>query len=1119
MKRIVPKGGSKVGRKLEKNNSYCNFVEVIKADNEKDELNISKTYFEKIMDSIPGGLSVYKFVGNEVKTLYFSPKIAAMMGMTIEEYEKVIGLDHTINGVYAPDREIFVERERKAIENAGPLNINVRIVHKNGSLVWVNINATGMRQKDNSIICFSVIQPIEEYSDVYSDILDEVQEPIYILDYDTKEFLYVNKKAKDIFLLCNDFVNFDKYCEFCNTDKINNKDYSIIDEVKIENKTYQLKSKTAQLYSKKVIVTYMTDITENKVLKSRLNYAIEMMTCGCTKAKLDDLWTVIEANENFYNMIGYTQSEFEKIHKNGLLNIILKNQANQVKNHVKSKLAEEGVAKTEYCIMTKSGDIIYVIDQSALVEENGEQFVYTTFFDITDSKFAEVIKEARYQKELEYRNSMLESLLAYCVLDVSENEIIEYKSKFGENKDELECKTLVQVINNVTEKVCSDETIDYLKRQYNKDKLERNYSIGEKCFINEHYFKYTDGSGTWVSIQTNIKLNPKTKKLEAFIYLRDITDDKQLAMAAVKEIKREYDFIACIDAIHNNSIMLDSSSNEECNKIQCPDYNAEVLRYSSTLILPEDRELAIKRMSLSQVLKELEKKDVYEFIHREVVIAGIEKYKKIKYTYLDKDKKLLLFSQKDITEFMEKEQKDWISKFIKTEGKGNIKNLVSDCIKRQEDLRQEILQKVHYNNLTGLLNVNGFCIETKRLIEENKDKEFCILINDINNFKAFNELFGRTKGDELLKYIGSCFKDVISEKVGVCGYLGTDDFAACFAYTSDSDIEEIITNIEKKIKEFYVDYEFIISAGVYKVESEEMPVTAMSDRAELALNKAKEDSLQYCIYDDKMRSNLIKEQEIVNEFSTALKEQQFKMYLQPQYDIETGKIAGAEALARWVHPTKGVVPPGEFIPVLEKNGLIPQLDRYIANEACSVSALLRDTFSGAMPPSIAINLSRADIFSPEFTAGLDRIRENYNLPPSALRIEITESLYVEQPEFMSEFIDGLRNKGYRVEMDDFGSGYSSLNALKDMNIDLLKLDMNFLSAVNTEKGAKIVKSVVYMARELDIPVLAEGIEKKEQVDFLKNIGCKYAQGYYYARPMPVEDYINLLMSRIYDRIK
>lgn len=160
-----------MGKKLENDNIYCKLFEVVKADNEIDVLNINKTYFKKIMDSIPGGLSVYKFVNNEVRTLYFSPKIAAMMGMTIEEYDKVIGLDHTINGVYAPDREIFVERERKAIENASPLNINVRIVHKNSSLVWVNINAIGMRQKDNSIICFSVIQPHQEYPNIHQNIL------------------------------------------------------------------------------------------------------------------------------------------------------------------------------------------------------------------------------------------------------------------------------------------------------------------------------------------------------------------------------------------------------------------------------------------------------------------------------------------------------------------------------------------------------------------------------------------------------------------------------------------------------------------------------------------------------------------------------------------------------------------------------------------------------------------------------------------------------------------------------------------------------------------------------------------------------------------------------------
>ena len=288
-------------------------------------------------------------------------------------------------------------------------------------------------------------------------------------------------------------------------------------------------------------------------------------------------------------------------------------------------------------------------------------------------------------------------------------------------------------------------------------------------------------------------------------------------------------------------------------------------------------------------------------------------------------------------------------------------------------------------------------------------------------------------------------------------------------------------------------------------------VELMCDRALLALRSVKNDyHINHAWYDDSMRADLIKEQEIVSEMRTALDEGQFKIYIQPQHNYGTGKMSGAEVLVRWIHPKKGIVSPADFIPVFERNGFIVKMDEYVWEQACICLKRWKD--EGILKTPISVNISRYDFNNPYMYEVLTGLVEKYEISPKLLHLELTESAYMSRPALIINMVEKLRKYGFEIEMDDFGSGYSSLNTLKDVDVDMLKLDMKFIAQSNDVKGGKILSSVVRMAHWLRIPVLPEGIDTKEQADYLKSIGCLLMQGYYFARPMPVEQFEEILRN-------
>ena len=415
---------------------------------------------------------------------------------------------------------------------------------------------------------------------------------------------------------------------------------------------------------------------------------------------------------------------------------------------------------------------------------------------------------------------------------------------------------------------------------------------------------------------------------------------------------------------------------------------------------------------------------------------------------------------------------------------------------------------IQYDRLTGVYSKEFFYQQVKDILLRNPDKQYDILCSDIENFKLINDVFGVPTGDRLLKGVAEMYKQRVDGR-GICGRLTSDKFA-CLLERKFDYTDEVFKEASEQVNSVLEVRNIAMKWGVYYIEDRSISVEQMCDRALLAARSIKGQYGKYFApYDDTLRNRLLKEQAITDIMESALAQNQFQIYLQPKYRIGDKKLVGAEALVRWIHPEWGFQSPGEFIPLFEKNGFITKLDQYVWDKTCA--AIKEWEEEGLAPISVSVNVSRADIYNADLADILVRIVQKHNLSPSQLHLEITESAYTENPTQIIDTVGKLRDLGFVIEMDDFGSGYSSLNMLNEMPIDILKLDMKFIQSETAKPQSQgILQFIIALARWMHLSVVAEGVETEEQFNRLKVIGCDYVQGYYFARPMPCDEFKELL---------
>lgn len=420
-------------------------------------------------------------------------------------------------------------------------------------------------------------------------------------------------------------------------------------------------------------------------------------------------------------------------------------------------------------------------------------------------------------------------------------------------------------------------------------------------------------------------------------------------------------------------------------------------------------------------------------------------------------------------------------------------------------LKKELAICRQYDELTGLYNKKTFYQKAQSWIEGTPDQTFFIVCIDTESFKLVNDLYGIEQGDLLLQYIAGELTAVFPRENTIIGRMANDVFAMCVSNIEEREVENRILRI---FRENPLDLSILPAIGFCRVTDQKIGISLLCDRAMIALESVKGNYLKRsAVYDSSLRRDLLAEHELNNDLKSALKNRQFQVYMQPKCDMATGKIIGAEALIRWNHPQKGMIPPSCFIPAMERNGFIKHLDPYVWEET---AAWLRKRMDeGKKPLPISVNISRIDICGMDVRKILDGLVETYQIDRKLLELEVTESAYASGPEKVIQTTRELMEQGYTVLMDDFGSAYSSLNLLNDISVNILKIDMRFLERDN-QKSKDILKSVVHMGKWLHLPTIAEGVERREQMDFLLEIGCTCAQGYYFYRPMPIPDFEKLL---------
>ena len=438
-----------------------------------------------------------------------------------------------------------------------------------------------------------------------------------------------------------------------------------------------------------------------------------------------------------------------------------------------------------------------------------------------------------------------------------------------------------------------------------------------------------------------------------------------------------------------------------------------------------------------------------------------------------------------------------------------IRARISRSIELAED--RQIISATERDELTGLYSYEYFSRYVEQFDKYHPNSEMDALCLDVNHFHIVNERFGMAKGDEILRRIADCLITVFSESDSVICRKNADTFLVYCSHRDD------YSSITDKVSEVCSDMPTSVKLriGVYAYCDKKLDIRARFDRAKIAADLIRNNYMVYVsTFDETLMENELFAEQLVDEFPKALAEKQFKVFFQPKFNIVGDKpvLSSAEALVRWFHPTLGMISPGKFIPLFEDDGLIAQLDDYIWRCAAETIADWKRRLGISVP--VSVNLSRAEMYDPALVDTFEKITSDFGITSKDIYLEITESAYVRDSDQIVDRVKELRNHGFFIEMDDFGSGYSSLNMISELPIDALKLDMMFIrNAFDKQNDTRMISIVIDIADYLGVPVIAEGVETEEQYLALKKLGCTIIQGYYFSKPVPAEEFEKFLVEK------
>lgn len=420
-----------------------------------------------------------------------------------------------------------------------------------------------------------------------------------------------------------------------------------------------------------------------------------------------------------------------------------------------------------------------------------------------------------------------------------------------------------------------------------------------------------------------------------------------------------------------------------------------------------------------------------------------------------------------------------------------------------------VIDRVEHDNVTGFYSRDFFFINAENAFE-NTDFEYDVFCCEIMSLKMLQDRHSAAKAQKLLIGIARTLEENFGAE-SVYGKLSENIFSVLTAHRPKEDYEYIAENLRAAVKKLPIP-DAVLHFSAYPVVDKALPAVSLCSRTLAAAEDVKyQFGKQFAEYNSEFKEKHLRRHAILGFMEAALKEKQFTVYYQPKYSLAKEKVGGAEALVRWTHPELGFISPGEFIPLFESSGFITELDFYVAEQTCSDLRQWIDSGLPAVP--VSCNLSRADFSHPALAETIVKIADKYSIPHNMLHIEVTESAFTDNMQVFLDTVKKLHNAGFCIELDDFGAGYSSLTLLSELNIDILKLDMYFARNMGSPKQDLILDHIFSIAQSLDMEIVAEGVETKEQSDAFREMGCTYIQGYYYSKPIPKAQFEEYLINK------
>ena len=645
---------------------------------------------------------------------------------------------------------------------------------------------------------------------------------------------------------------------------------------------------------------------------------------------------------------------------------------------------------------------------------------------------------------------------------------------FAGKRDELECQSEESIdtyIQRVSEMIPMPESREHFCQMFSQQNMLRLFTEGTAALSMEAAFFYSEEQQPCVlRINVDMACNSFSREIEGVLHFTDVTVAYLIENVPQKIYQKDYENIIIIDAKREKMIKTDVLSSVIADCLKEEETYEGYRSYSShRAVVESECEKFKKCVELSTIKDGLREDKQYSFTIHETDKTGEVRLKRYSYIYIDERVDVIVGTREDITEFSEKDV------------------------------------------LTGGYNRWGFIRTTKRLLNEVPDRtKYAVLFFNVKNFKALNELFGVESGDVVLQNI---FRTLTHSKLSpvITARVESDHFV-CLIEKKNLNFEELTSVCDNKFVKDGKRMNLIIRCGIFYVEEKPMKISGMIDRAKLAKRYITDEYVQpYMVYDHSMQVAYIDKAKLARELQEGIAKEQFRVYYQPVIDTKTGKIASAEALIRWIHPDKGFISPALFIPALEENGHISELDFYVLKKVWQFINDRCENNKFVVP--ISVNLSWMDFYDEimmeKILKEMDRFRENGR--EHMARFEITETSYAAIRENRSGILESLRIKNAKILLDDFGSGFSSFGMLQDYDFDILKIDMSFIRKIGENPKTKsIVHSIIGMAHEIGIKTVAEGVETEEQVSFLRQSGCDYIQGYYYSKPLPEEEFVEFL---------